>query len=211
MIIHRDLIQQSPEWFELKLLKLSGSKAQAIGNCGKGLDTLCSNLIKDYIKHKKGIEVTGFSSKDTERGNEHESLARTLFELEVGIKINQVGFIEINKYLGISPDGIVENDNKIISGIEIKCPNYDNFYDLLIGEKKIDSLHIWQCQMNMLLTGAELWYLVYFNVEFNQSIIINKIYPDKEMYDKLNKGIHVGNKKIETLLSNPVIQKELNV
>ena len=117
MKIH-DVIQQSDEWFALRLqYPLTASNAQAIGNNGKGLETLVWTVLAD--KHSIA-EKERFSNKDTERGNELESQARAIYEMEYKLTVQEAGFVtndKISKVAGASPDGLVEDDGLL----EIKC------------------------------------------------------------------------------------------
>lgn len=55
-------------------------------------------------------ERENYSNEHTDRGNELEPQARSLYELENMVKVETVSFIEYNEYIGCSPDGlIVEN------------------------------------------------------------------------------------------------------
>ncbi len=207
MIIH-NIKQQTPEWFELKLLKLSASHATAIGNCGKGLDTYCKTLVKDFVKFKRGIEKENYTNKDIDRGNELEPIARSSYEFETGLTVKEVGFIQFSDYVGCSPDGLIYDNDKIIGGIEIKALNDDNHLSLLMDFKP-DSGHIWQCQMSMLITGAEWWDYCPYNPNYNKSLIIHRVYPDHSKFEKLRLGFQKGILTIKSLLENPVIKNEL--
>ena len=45
MKIHRDIIQGTEEWHEIRKGKMTGSKASAIANQGKGLDTYVKQIV----------------------------------------------------------------------------------------------------------------------------------------------------------------------
>ena len=140
MIYHWDIIQQTPEWFEIKKGKMSASHATAIGNCGKGLETYVRQIVKDLI-----VEKVNFSNKDIERGNELEPIARITYEFETGEKVKQIGFISYSDFVGVSPDGLINEDG----GLELKARNDDIHLGLLLGDS-VDSSAIWQMNMSML-------------------------------------------------------------
>ena len=100
--------QRSPEWFALrKQYPLTASKAQAIGNNGKGLETLVWEKLAEA--YSSGV-VEDFGNKHTERGVELEPQARSLYELETGATVVEVGFItndKVSSVGGASPDGLV--------------------------------------------------------------------------------------------------------
>lgn len=196
MKIHKDLVQGSDEWFECRKGKMTASHAQEIGNCGKGLDSYVLAILAE--KHSSG-EVDFYSNKETERGNELEDSARSMYELENEVEIEQVGFVEYNEFVGCSPDGFIGED----CGIEIKCPNDLNYFKILVaGEKEIDSKYLWQIQMNLLITGRKEWKLVYYNPNFKKSMTVFTITPDLGKHEQLIEGFKLGEEKIKSIESN---------
>ena len=193
-IYHYDLIQQTPEWFKLRELKMTASHGTAIGNAGKGLGTYIYQLVSEYYSTAERVNYT---NKDLERGNELEPQARSIYELETGNEVKEVGFVEYNKYVGCSPDGLVGKDG----GVEIKCPNDVNYFKMLLnGESAIDSTYKWQVQNNLLVIGRKWFDLVFYNPNFNKSILIYRIYPGKIMQTKLQEGFVKGEIMIKNLI-----------
>lgn len=189
-----NLEQGTQEWYEVRKAKLTASRAQAIGNNGKGLETYVFELMADYYSQ---AEKEQFTSKDTERGNELEEYAREMYELEQGVSVEQVGFIESDKHVGCSPDGLVGKDGLL----EIKCLNDVKHYKLLVkGEKEIDSQYLWQVQMQLLITGRKWCDLMFYNPNFKESTKIFRIEPDKTKQAKLEVGILAGVEMIKSQL-----------
>jgi predicted phage-related endonuclease len=187
--------QKSDEWFSLRKGKMTASHAQAIGNNGKGLDTYIIGLMAEY--YSSG-EKEMFSNFHTDRGNELEPQARSIYELTTGQTVQEVGFIEYDEFTGCSPDGLVGEDG----GLEIKCLNdVAHFKHLLNGADEIDSGYIWQIQMNLLITGRKWWDYVAYNPNFQQSTFVHRFTPDEEMHKKLLTGITEGAKKIKDIKS----------
>lgn len=190
MKIVKDIEQQSPEWFAIRKGKMTASHAQAIGNAGKGLETYIYDLVAEEYS---SAEKEQFSNEHTERGNELEGVARGIYELENSVDVEQVTFIEYDEYVGCSPDGLV-GENGLI---EIKSPNDTEYLKYLIfGEGQIDTKYIWQCQMQMLVTGRSWNDLVIYNPNFKKSMLVYRIIPDKEKFEKLLNGFEVGKKLI---------------
>lgn len=188
--------QGTPEWFEARGLRMTGSKAQAIGNAGKGLETLCWSLVASSVAE------TGesYTNPDIERGNELEEVARSLFELETGKRVEEVGFVEYNEFVGASPDGLIVDED---AGLEIKCPNNERHFKVLVqGLKAVDSKYLWQCQQCMLVTGRKKWYFVSYNPNFGEdSLVILEVHADKEKHDKLLAGFKKGEELIKSITS----------
>ena len=146
MKIHKELEQGSEEWHEVRKGKMTASNATSIGNCGKGLET----YTKEIVRKELSSRVDDYTNKDFDRGHELEPIAREMYELEKDVKVEQVGFIELNELVGCSPDGLVGEDG----GTEIKCPDDKIYFDYLLEkEKAISSDYLWQCQMNLFITG----------------------------------------------------------
>jgi hypothetical protein len=78
-----------------------------------------------YVLEKVAERMTGqavsFSNEATEHGVATEQMARINYEALSGLKVLDCGFIEVNEFLGGSPDGIIY-DNDLKGIIEIKCP-----------------------------------------------------------------------------------------
>lgn len=189
MQIH-NVEQGTDEWFAVRKGKMTASHAQAIGNNGKGLETYIIELMAEF--YSSG-EKDKYSNKHTERGNELEPIARDIYELETGQKIEKVGFVERNEFVGCSPDGLIDEDG----GWE--CKSIDDvkyFKHLMNGESEIDSSHLWQIQMCLLITGRKYWILTIYNPNFKKSMCNYRIEPDKEKQEALLKGFEIGTKKI---------------
>lgn len=186
--------QRSEDWYNIRLGKLTASNAKTIAVAGQGLETLCYELAAEILtKHRK----EGYTNAAMEQGNALEDNARTLFELQTGYTVEQVGFVEEDEYCGCSPDGFILNRT---SGIEIKCPQ-DNTYAKYLYDGEIKPEYYAQMQMQMLLTGCSYWYYVVFNPNFDESIVIKKVEADKEYQTKLRLGIQKGELFIKTILS----------
>jgi len=180
--------QGTPEWFNLRKGKVTASHAQAIGNNGRGLDTYLNEIMAEYFS---SAEKEQYSNINTERGNELEPTARMIYEMENACEVEQVGFCQLNDFVGCSPDGLVGNDGMI----EIKCPDDKTYFNILM-EEKIDSGYEWQCQMNMLILKRKWCDLVYYNPNFEKSTKIFRLLPDEEKFKQLQAGFEKAEKKI---------------
>lgn len=192
MKIH-NVEQGSPEWFTVRLGKLTGSDAQAIASNGKGLETLIFEKVAERMTGKMKPQYT---NEDMTRGNELEALARNSYELESGLLVKRVGFIELDEFTGSSPDGLIGEDGMV----EIKCKN-DALFAKYMYERKIDSAHNWQIQMNLHISDREWCDYVIFNENFPKTTIITRIQRNETEIAKLRAGISVGIAQIKNILS----------
>lgn len=186
--------QKSEEWFAVRKGKMTASHSQAIGNNGKGLETYILEMMAEF--YSSGGEKEIYTNSDMERGIELEEQARSIYELETGNKVEQVGFCEHNEFAGCSPDGLIGEDG----GIEIKCQKDNTHFRMILnGEKEIDSKYVWQIQMNLLITDRKWWDYVSYNPNYQKSLIIFRIYADDEMQNKILAGIEKGAEKIKEI------------
>ena len=192
MKLHNDLVQGSDEWFKIRLGKLTASTAQAIATNGTGLDTLVFEKVAETIT---GKQKSSYTSSDVERGKEMEMTARNSYEIETGNVVEVVGFVELDKFTGCSPDGFVGEDGLV----EIKCKNDANFARFMY-DKKVDSEHNWQMQMEMYITGRKWCDYVLFNENFPKTTLITRVERNEADIDKLKQGLESGIIKIKDIL-----------
>lgn len=190
--------QRSEEWYEVRKGRMTASNAATIATNGKGLENYAYEILAE--KYSNNSEES-FTSFDMKRGIELEEQARMTYELERE-EVQQVGFVEMDEFTGCSPDGLVGEDG----GMEIKCPNDVNFFRLMVnGESEIDKKYLWQVQMSLLITGRKWWDLVFYNINFEKSLLVFRIYPDTIAQSKLESGILVMKelmRKIEVQLKS---------
>lgn len=184
--------QRTDEWYAIRRGKLSASNASIIATNGKGLETYVYTLMSEYYSNG---EKEHYVNADMQRGIDLEPEARIAFEFYTGLDVQEVGFIELNYFVGVSPDGLIGNDGLI----EIKCPNDLTYFKLLLNGE-IKSEYLWQMQMQLLVSERKYCYFVSYNPNFEQSLFIKKIERDEEMIKKLQKGIEDGTKLIKQII-----------
>lgn len=192
--------QGSDEWFEVKKDKLSASHATAIGNYGKGLETYCREIVQNLIS-----PAPSYTNSDFDRGNELEPISRSVYEFENDCIVEQVGFVEFNKFVGCSPDGLVGTEGLF----ETKARNDKLHLGLLLGDP-VDSGTIWQMNMQMLVTGRKWCDFASYNPNFKRSLFTQRFYPDPKKFEKLLHGFQVGANLLIQLMENENVKIELN-
>ena len=139
MINYKDLIQGTPEWFMIKWGKVGGSSS-------KGLfvpsDTLLIQLLAEHTEPFE-MDEDNYVSGDMQRGIELEPLARIELGKYAGVTFLESGWLqsEVNPLLGISPDGITEDETVTC---ETKCPGAKK-HIATVYSKEIPSDNIHQC------------------------------------------------------------------
>ena len=135
MIVH-EMLQRSPEWYEIKKGKIGGTLS-------KGLfvksDTLLIELISQ-ITEEFDLEDS-FVSFEMQRGIDLEPEAVAELSRAVFVEFQSVGFIQSASIplLGISPDGI-SADHTV--QCEIKCPQSKKHTSTLMADDiPSDNIH----------------------------------------------------------------------
>lgn len=192
MKIH-NFSQGTPEWYAVRVWKMTASKATAIGNCWKWLDTYIDELMAEYFS---SWDKEHYSNEHTERWHEREPDARWLYELETWNTVEEVWFVEYNEFLGCSPDGLVNDDGMV----EIKSPEDKKHFKMILnGEKEIDSDYRWQMQMNLWITDRKWCDFISYNPNYEQSLIIFRVTRDEDMIKKLQDWALYGINKIRQI------------
>ncbi len=185
--------QNTDDWTKVRLGKLTASSAQAISTNGKGLETLAFEKVAEIMT---GKAKEHYINADMERGNEFEAMARNSYELESGNIVKEIGFVEMDEFVGCSPDGFIGKNGLV----EIKCKNDPNFVRYLYN-KKIDANHIWQMQMQMYVTKRKWCDYVIFNENFPTTTVITRVKIDPESQKKIIIGIASGVARIKEILT----------
>lgn len=119
---------------------------------------------KNYIAEKTleritGVPVEHYRSTAMRWGTEQEADARTVFEMETGRAVREVGFIDhpTLPMCGASPDGLIGEDTII----EIKCP-LSATHIAFVRSGVIDPQYYAQMQWVMECTGrTQAWFVSY--------------------------------------------------
>ena len=182
MKVYKDIEQGTPEWHKIKELKFTASNATAVIADGKGLQTLIKEMLADYYSSGVFESYSGkYKNEAMQRGNDMEETARNIYSLETGLKVEQVGFVEIDQYIGCSPDGLVGEDGLI----EIKNHGDKEFLNLnLTG--KISSQYINQMQFQLYVTGRKWCDYFGFNPNFTPNFFKKRVYRDEEVISKID-------------------------
>lgn len=193
MKIYNDLQQGTEEWLRVRLGKFTASSASTIAVNGKGLETLIFEKAEELIS---GQIKEGYKNADMLRGNELEPKARNLYELETENIVNQVGFCELDEFIGCSPDGMIGTDGLM----EVKCPTFRVYYEYLTTGL-VDTGYMWQMQMQMFVTERKWCDYVVYNPLFKKTpIIIKRIERDENAINKLKVGLEMGKAKLQSII-----------
>ena len=126
-----DIEQNTEEWLQLRSGKFTASMLPSLlmGKTTKGYNDTIKKVAIERISGEP-TENEFFGSSYTERGHELEYLAAQKYEEVTFTECTNGGFFDVDGWIGASPDRCI-NDRK--QGVEIKCPGYKQFIELLFG------------------------------------------------------------------------------
>ena len=140
--------QRTDEWFTARLGKVTASRicdvmatiksGEAAARKNYRMELLCQRLT--------GKREDGFVSAPMQRGTDLEPIARSAYEIDKQVMVDECGLIDhpTIAMFGASPDGLVNADGML----EIKSPNTAQHIDFL-RTRKPDTKYIWQMTAQM--------------------------------------------------------------
>ena len=149
------IAQQSDEWFEARLGRITASRVtdvMAKGRGGAPSATRKNYMMQLLCERLSGTREETFQSPAMSRGNELEPLARFAYELNTGRAVAEAPFVlhPTIANFGASPDGIVGSSGLL----EIKSPNTAQ-HVAVIQSGKHDPQYEWQMLAQMSCTGRD--------------------------------------------------------
>lgn len=182
MQIIRDIEQGTKDWLDLRLGVITASKYKDVLSKGKGLTraTYMRLLAAEAIT---GARVETFKNDAMAWGTEHETQAKSMYELMQCVDVEEVAFIKHDTLnTGVSPDGLVELDGLV----EIKCPNTATQIETFLSGK-MPASHKAQVQGQMWVSEREWCDFVSFDPRINgaSSYFCTRINRDDEYIKNL--------------------------
>jgi putative phage-type endonuclease len=183
MIIHT-CEQRSPEWYAVRCGKVSASSISDVLAKGKGITR------NKYLRRLVAERITGLT-KETycngamEWGIQTEPEARDYYENLNFVNVQQVGFVEVNEYLGCSPDGLIGEDGLI----EIKCPDSDTHLTYL-EEGRMPPEYVTQVQGQLWITGLKWCDFMSYDPRFTcRPAFIIRVERDEYKIQEIAEGV----------------------
>lgn len=144
--------QRSEEWFAMRLGKVTASRvADVMATTKSGPAASRENYMMELLCQRlTGKHEPGFTSEAMQRGTDLEPIARSAYEVDTGVMVDETGLVlhPSGIAFGASPDGLVGSDGLL----EIKCPNTKQHVEFLRSGKPAGK-YIWQMMAQMACTG----------------------------------------------------------
>jgi len=182
-----NMTQKSEDWHKIRLGKFTASNFNIFMT-----DKISKTKEKELDKKASEI-ITGvladsdFKNIHIERGIILEDEARNIYELETGNKVDLVGFVELDSFVGCSPDGLIGEDGII----EIKCKDNHTFFRTKI-DGSISKQYFIQVQFQMMVCNRQWCDFVIYNQNFIKSIFIKRIIRDDNAIKEIKKYLEIN-------------------
>jgi hypothetical protein len=209
-----DCEQGSAVWFEARLGCVTSSR----------IDDAISFLKRKSKDKQKGDETAArermrmelvcellsgkasdhYVSKWMEEGKEKEPLARTAYELERNVYVEQVGFVfhPTIKLAGASPDGLVGDDGLV----EFKCPKLSTHLRYIMNGF-VPSEYVPQMFWQMACSGGERKWNDFVSYVSEpklpkelRTFIAPRLHWNQEIIDIMNSGVEQFNLEVQDML-----------
>jgi len=157
------IIERSQQWYEARcgiptasVLDAVMSDGRKAGEFGKPFWSLVDTKAWEMLGHTAYIGGTGYAAQ---RGTDLEPVAIAAYEERTGVTVNRPGFLlHPTLRFGGTPDGTIGNTHTL----QVKCPETPGKVVALRCDGDV-SEYAWQCQGEMLVTGAVFCHLCVFD------------------------------------------------
>ena len=203
MKAHYNIIQRTPEWYQIRWGKIGGTRSSQLFTKG---DALLVDLVAEQTETFE-VDEDGFISADMMRGIELESEAIRQLSEYIGTELHGCGWIESTEFpiAGISPDGLSKCET---IGAEIKCPaRKKHTRTILEGEIPLDDID--QC-IHFFTVNDKLKELYYcsFRPESVKPLFVHKLTLDslinfgtkaKPVMKKVSEAVEVAKIELKSI------------
>jgi putative phage-type endonuclease len=188
MITHSEIIQGSPEWHDLRRGRFTASNIPKLF-MGKTTQGYSDALYRVAMERVTGKSTESYSNAAMLRGIQLEPMARQIYEIKKSTIVEECGFVEVDEWIGCSPDGLVGKDGMI----QIKCPAFNTHIGYLVSEEVPKDYYI-QMQAEMWMSERKWNDFMSFHPDLPPLII--RLTPDEAMYKKMAEEIDIAKQRV---------------
>ncbi len=166
--------QRSPDWYDVRMGVITASQIKRVMGLRNSDETYLNELLSQRItKQFKELYV----SDSMEHGIHFESDACEVYSYITNNKLDHVGFILKNEYVGCSPDGLIGN----LGLLEIKCPNTSTHLGYIRNDV-VPKDYLFQCLYQLYVTDREWVDFMSYDPRISNphNVFIKRV--DKESY-----------------------------
>lgn len=195
--VFHDIEQNTDEWMDLRKGKFTASSFKNLF-AKKDTATYKKEVYRVAYEIVTGESPEFYMNDAMERGHELEPFARQEYEMQSFNDVTDGGFVELNKYVGCSPDGFIGADGIV----QIKCPLFNTMIDY-IKTQEVPSDYRWQLQGELYVTGRS--WCDFFAYHPSLKPVVVRVYPDEKMVKQLEEELEIAIKSVQELIK--VIKK----
>lgn len=185
-----EIIQGSPEWFAIRLGKVTASRvADVVARTKSGPSASRANYMAELIAERLTGEVApSFTNAAMQWGTEKEPEARAAYGFRTDSEVGQIGFV-IHPQIadsGASPDGLIGEDGLA----EFKCPNTATHIETLLT-KAAPAKYLTQMQWQMACTGRKWCDFVSYDPRMPETmrLFIQRVERDEKLILSLENDV----------------------
>lgn len=200
MNIIKNIEQGSEEWKALRLGKVTASRMKDVMSNGRGgaVSKTAESYMMELIAERLTGESKPFFENDAMKwGTATEPQARAMFELNEGLDVEEVAFIEYDDFVGMSPDGLIGDDGLI----EIKCPTTTTQIKRALSDNYAADYKD-QIQMQLWVSERKYCYFLSFDprLDCEAGYLLQKVERDEEYISKMTEKTRAFVTKINELI-----------
>jgi putative phage-type endonuclease len=184
------VIQNTPEWFEARLGKVTASRvSDVVARTKSGYGASRANYMAQLVAERLTGEVAAsFTNAAMQWGTDQEPDARTAYEFATDVAVSTVGFVPhpLIAMSGASPDGMVGDDGMV----EFKCPNTAKHIETLIN-RTVDGDYVTQMQWQMACADRQWCDFVSYDPRLPASmqLYVQRVKRDEARIGELEKEV----------------------
>lgn len=189
-----ECVQGTDDWFAARLGKVTASRFSEVLNKKTGRGLYMRKLAAERLT---GTHEETYRNAIMDTGSETEGEARACYEVIYHQAVEQVGFVELNDWIGASPDGLIGED-----GIaEIKCPLGSTHIDYII-KNKMPATYVAQVQGGLWVTGRQWCDFISYVPRFTSRPLWSvRIQRDEEYIRNLEAAVNVFVAELKELIA----------
>lgn len=191
MIIH-NVQQGTDEWLRLRMGRFTASNFHKLfmATSTKGYNDTINSVVFERLTDEI---PESFSNEWMQRGKELEPLAIEAYQYQTFSLVKPCGFIELNEWVGASPDGLIGNDGMI----QVKCPRFATLIEYIL-DGTVPKDYMIQMQGELFVSCRKWSHFFVFHPKLRPLLV--RVDADKkiqnEIFEKLNEAIEEAKRRI---------------
>lgn len=204
MKIKNNIEQKSQAWHEARLGVVTGTGLKKVLGTAKVRESYFYEILAERLSTEANPEESAL-----DRGVRLESEAIGMYESQKGVKVERIGFIvrDDSKWIGNSPDGLLNSDGKYTKAVESKCLSSANhikaFHTQQIPEEYVpQGIHYFvvndDCEeVDFIFYDPRISKIPFFIITMKRSERTEEI---KEAHEKVKEFINEVNNALEKII-----------